>query len=1030
MNLNPIVSIIIPVYNAELYLDQCINSLINQSLKNIEIICVDDGSNDHSLTILQKYQRRDDRVKVLTQVRSGAGSARNLGMSVACGKYLAFIDADDFVEGQYLEELLNSSDKYDADVCLCAADIYDNNSGIFEKADWFLDTTRIKNKPFSLNDLGNEIFKLTKFNPWAKLFKARFIRDNNLKFQELMSSNDLYFALMSICLAKRISVAEKVLFHYRRGQSTNIQSNLEKCEDNFCKALVLCRDTLERKGIYGQINIGFSDLVYQHCLYNFAKLREKPDAENRLLWKIKNEYLEMFRIEDDYSKKIMDLIFKTEQKLTQRNYRLDPSLTSPVVSVVIPVFNVEKYLNKCMDSVINQTLRNIEIICVNDGSEDGCGRILKKYGELDKRVKVVNKNKNEGLLCARRDGVLASRGEYIMFVDSDDYLDVNACEVAYKLIKEKESDILQFTCGVVDFSDDKQAVKWLKNALKPKGFRFQGDEILDAFFVKRVELTSLVGKLFKKEVLLQAYSKLDFYNCYVGEDVYQFFYFAFFAKTYCGIQTKELYFYQRGLGVSNSGYVPLSKFERYCQMSKICDNAKELILAYPNKHLTCMASVDGVSRRLLTDCLRIYSNRLSEADKPEGMHHIIRAWAHNPVFGEIVQTELGQTESDLRKMYLATSRITHLSGAFNNNIIPKVSVIIPVFNSQHFLRECLQSVLNQNEKQIEIICIDNGSTDGSLALLAEYQKSDDRISVISIDHHMESYVKNLGLKYAKGRYIRFLNVESEIGPGSIDRLCDFADENQLDVLSFGCNTFQNGTNISLDNITGFNRIGRNFSKVRTGWRLFVDLNENGEYFPDSALLLLRRGFLLEHNFSLSNEVLSSDEIFYLKCLLKANRAARLNEIHCIKNIKASSSNPKKVFNDLYSNLRSYMELLAFINDVKFEEPKIESSVITILEDSANKVLAIFNQLSEVEKRKLASLTPLEFCCFNKIKIENKYKFKMSSNFTEAKEQAYRHKTNKVIPDLSWMVSRTLSSLKNDGFLCTFRKIKNYFFDVL
>ena len=98
MSTTPKVSVIIPVYNVEDYLRQCLDSVINQTLKDIEIICVDDGSTDKSLEILHEYEKKDSRITVLTQKNQYAGVARNVGMSVATGKYFVFLDSDDFFE--------------------------------------------------------------------------------------------------------------------------------------------------------------------------------------------------------------------------------------------------------------------------------------------------------------------------------------------------------------------------------------------------------------------------------------------------------------------------------------------------------------------------------------------------------------------------------------------------------------------------------------------------------------------------------------------------------------------------------------------------------------------------------------------------------------------------------------------------------------------------------------------------------------------------------------------------------------------
>lgn len=115
----------------------------------------------------------------------------------------------------------------------------------------------------------------------------------------------------------------------------------------------------------------------------------------------------------------------------------------PKVSVIIPVYNVEKYLRECLDSVINQTLSDIEIICINDGSTDNSLGILKEYAEKDSRIKIITQE-NQGQGVARNNAIEAAQGEYLVFVDPDDFLDSEALEVINKSFSDSAVDIIQF----------------------------------------------------------------------------------------------------------------------------------------------------------------------------------------------------------------------------------------------------------------------------------------------------------------------------------------------------------------------------------------------------------------------------------------------------------------------------------------------------------------------------------------------------------------------------------------------------------
>lgn len=155
------------------------------------------------------------------------------------------------------------------------------------------------------------------------------------------------------------------------------------------------------------------------------------------------------------------------------------------VSIIIPVYNAEKFLKKCLDSIIEQTYENIEIICVNDGSKDGSLNILKEYQEKDFRIVVINKE-NAGVSEARNDGIKKSTGEYVMFADADDWLEKDAVEIMYNALQEKKVDVVRGNyyintsyeqselqgnmCGLNDLvlkTDDKEFVKKVhKNLLK------------------------------------------------------------------------------------------------------------------------------------------------------------------------------------------------------------------------------------------------------------------------------------------------------------------------------------------------------------------------------------------------------------------------------------------------------------------------------------------------------------------------------------------------------------------------------------
>ena len=201
------VSVIIPVYNVEPYLKQCMDRVVGQTLKDIEIICVDDGSTDGSLDILKEYATEDSRIQIIEQKNAGAGAARNNGMRHATGKYLSFLDSDDFFEPRMLEKAYDLAEKDQADFVAYKSDQYHTEKKQFVSADWVIHENEIPPyHPFNHRQMTGNVFKVFVGWAWDKLFLKEFVDKYHLTFQEQRTSNDLLFVFSAVVLAKKISV--------------------------------------------------------------------------------------------------------------------------------------------------------------------------------------------------------------------------------------------------------------------------------------------------------------------------------------------------------------------------------------------------------------------------------------------------------------------------------------------------------------------------------------------------------------------------------------------------------------------------------------------------------------------------------------------------------------------------------------------------------------------------------------------------------------------------------------------------------
>ena len=209
---NPKISIIVPVYNVERYLRQCIDSILAQTYKDFELLLIDDGSPDNSGTICDEYAKKDPRIRVFHKPNGGVSTARNLGIDNARGEYISFIDADDYVEPNFLEEMLNAMNRYNADLVCCGtweSVKPDGRYACIMKTD--------KDKKFTRNEMLIEVLAPDSCGgaPFNKLYKASIIKSNQIKFPEDMKYwEDSSFAIKYTLHCTQTAYISNVLYHY------------------------------------------------------------------------------------------------------------------------------------------------------------------------------------------------------------------------------------------------------------------------------------------------------------------------------------------------------------------------------------------------------------------------------------------------------------------------------------------------------------------------------------------------------------------------------------------------------------------------------------------------------------------------------------------------------------------------------------------------------------------------------------------------------------------------------------------------
>ena len=284
------VSVVMPVYNGEDCLRECLDSICAQTLRDIEIICVDDGSSDGSLAILDEYASKDKRIRVIAQPNSGAAAARNKGIAIASGEYLSVLDSDDRFEPDMLEKMVARARSADAQIVICRCEGFEDGTEKPVPMMWSLQDKFVPSEVFSAEDMGDALFFFTQGWAWDKLYRMSFVRENGLEFQNLKSSNDMLFTFLSLALAQRITVMNNVFIHQRRGCSTSISATRRKNCDCFYQALLGLRNGLERRGIMERFRKAFDNLCLFFSMWHFETLKQDRECFFFLYNKFRDEY--------------------------------------------------------------------------------------------------------------------------------------------------------------------------------------------------------------------------------------------------------------------------------------------------------------------------------------------------------------------------------------------------------------------------------------------------------------------------------------------------------------------------------------------------------------------------------------------------------------------------------------------------------------------------------------------------------------------------------------------------------------------
>ena len=281
----PKVSIVVPIYNVEKYLRQCLDSIANQTLKDIEVICVNDGSKDSSLEIIMEYVNKDPRFKVIDKPNSGYGNSMNRGFDMAEGEYIGIVESDDYAEPDMFEKLYSCAKENDLDACKSGFFFYysvPEEKNIPSKIASYIMCKDVFCPTDDFKSLREQIeFFNIKPTIWSAIYKKEFVRENNIRFNETpgASFQDTSFNFKVWALAKRVKLLEECFLHYRQD---NESSSINSASKVFC----VCDEYREIEAFLEQhpdkkakLDIVKNALKYNTYIWNYERLSEEKALE-------------------------------------------------------------------------------------------------------------------------------------------------------------------------------------------------------------------------------------------------------------------------------------------------------------------------------------------------------------------------------------------------------------------------------------------------------------------------------------------------------------------------------------------------------------------------------------------------------------------------------------------------------------------------------------------------------------------------------------------------------------------------------
>lgn len=514
-----------------------------------------------------------------------------------------------------------------------------------------------------------------------------------------------------------------------------------------------------------------------------------------------------------------------------------------LITFIVPIYNVERYLKECLDSIQQQTYPYFECIMVNDGSTDSSASIAEEY-LFDNRFRLIHQQ-NQGLSAARNTGIqhVSESSSFVSFVDSDDFIHPTFLE---KLIIHIEEDVDLIEGSYEKFKDGDKPQFYLQPTNKIE--IISKKEIISKTTSAELRVSAF-PRLIRKSILSDQFFPIG----WTFEDLAVFPELVLFSRKW--IKTQDIiYAYRiRENSITNSSFT-----ESRLDIFKILDKFDDL---FKNEDFETKVLVERLKFEHLFWHEKLYL--------PEGSR--FKLLYENEL--EIIQKKISEYE----KQYLYPDLI---------------SIIVPIYNGEQYLRDCLESILKQKYHNFEVILVNDGSIDLSEAICREYVNRDDRFRYVQKEHGGASSARNYGLELVKGEYVTFIDADDWVEENYLELLHQSLKENNADISVSTYKKFDVDTNLFYLHAFQINESNHVFAQNELVEKL-PQLERITESFEIIGGKLVKKSLLLGIRFNERTQ-LSENMEFWFKLYLLSNRIAFVNKE--IYNFRLQDSEARKLYN--------------------------------------------------------------------------------------------------------------------------------------